>query len=473
MCTTLNKLWLPGDKITQINIVGINNPTALNEARAQRMFDGAFVVITNKATAPQQWYNVDPNDDNSIYLNAPGFAAHYLVRYVNGVLAPDGRKVFQLIWRNNGNFISHYNHNDVFQASGEARDIWQSYFSFVYDSSGQINNMITYSPNGMGNNYTLSPYQSPSENNYMKADWNNAERFDCNLWLQLNIVSPSNYLLILRKIFNPLSCCSSVAKDNSIQMICDDQGLTSYNSPQCYNYFSQACFGDKLLSPECINYCSQKDVNCDDALQKFAAQKPELLQTNSDVVACFQTPTFYSTFFNSLTSKVPALAGLPLFPYCSFPACAVPSALKPFNVKNQNTPPCPNLTTCVSTVNVDVKGQIIGNVPISQNLACKSISQGAVSVAPANSTPASTNSTPYPPSTPAPVPVPAVSVLPSSSTATSTDTSYQTGIIISIVVFVLLLLLGAYWLHKRKKSSANPPTKPPPTPTGNDLSGLL
>ena len=439
------------EPISNIQIVGLSGQQ-LWQNQAQRLYNGATVILTN---TNRPFFYANPNDNNIFTPTSSASNATQLqVQYL--------QNSFQFQLNYNGQPINHETYIE-FLRTGTYSDINSTLFSFDI-TNGVIRGIFPYQAGGR-----ISA-------GHMFYDDGQADRIRCSddqvtsaRWIALRIIKPSAYIEAADKVVNPIQCCSGSSgpgyRDEPSVQVCIDRGLTSADAPQCYNLFAQSCTGDQLLTPQCIKFCSQKGVNCDAVLQNLAAQKPDLLKTNSDVVACFQPQSFYSTFFNSLTSKVPALAGLPLFPYCSFPACAVPSAVKPFNVKNQNTPPCPNLTTCVSQVTIDNSGSIVGDVPISQTLACKSITENAPvppTVRPApNSTPSSTNSTPYPPSTPAPVPVPDGTTTTIPSTASSS--SSNTGLIIGIILLVLFLAIGGYFLYKRHKKSELPTAIEPQT----------
>lgn len=470
MSCDLSQYWTPN--ITTIDITGTTSQQALNDARAQRVYDGAIVSIINTQTEPGQQFTPDPNDNDSLKLFIG--STQYQVRFVNS-LSPQGYKMFQIYWTGgNGNFITHYNNDDVFQASGNSTDIWESYFSFQYTSTGEINNMITYSPYHMGSSYYLSPYLGPEGSNYyIKADWNNSQKTDCTRWAELKIITPSAYMQALAS-FNPISCCSGAyATNNEAQFICQDQALTSFTSVACLAQLQTFCTGSNLQQSSCQQYCSLTDVDCDTALGTYAQQEIASIgatgilasSTLSNLLGCFLGTSYDTQYYNSLVAQYPTVSTLPNLPQCIIPVCSS-STIKPYNVK-QNGPGCPDVTSCFSVSNVTNSGSIQGNIALNQSESCSSLSQ-TTSATPASTstTPATTTSaTPTPTTTATPTTTtptknstsasttPASTTTPSTtipSTTTSTSTTNLI-IIVSIIVGILILGIVAYVFYKRRK----------------------
>lgn len=441
-------------KFADISVVKIlTGETGLNlyQKQAQRMYDTAVVTFYNFglqfAGTPNNWCIFHPA--GSGYSDTPSTATQLTINYLP---APNPTYAFQFISsvqnrpvnnRLDGNSGIAWNQyvNDC-----PSTDKTNTYFSFNIDSSrGEIISILSYQDRVYPPTVaTDSPiyFDDGDPNKALRAS--SAGNGHTNLYIGLLIIKPSAYFTALQTV-TPMTCCAGLEApqytDPGSIAVCTDQGLIGSTSAQCINYLAQSCTGSQLLNPQCIRFCQNPNNNCDASLQALAASNPNLLQTNPDVVGCFQSQPFYTKFFDQLVAEYPAFENLPFFPYCSFPLCAT-ATLQPFSVKNRSASACPNLTTCVSNISVNNQGNIAGAIGISSSPSCSAVTG--------------------PSPTPGPGPSPATA-----------STGWIIGLVLGVLLLVFIVGFGIfYWRRRVQAQQIRPQALAAPFPFVSSTSAV-
>ena len=180
-----------------------------------------------------------------------------------------------------------------------------------------------------------------------------------------------------------IQCCANSQSDPVVYQQCSTAGYAN-GAGACANVsLGTYCQGDNLRTDACQTYCKSSGVYCDQYIIAWnntpnsgTGTGTTKLQSDPNIVGCFQSTNFYDTFYNNLYNVLPGLGEMPREPECTFTPCSNPNAIKPQQWKEQNTT-CPPITSCVQQVNVNNQGQIQGNVTLAQTAQCQSLTSAA------------------------------------------------------------------------------------------------
>ena len=134
------------------------------------------------------------------------------------------------------------------------------------------------------------------------------------------------------------------------------------NKAQCDAVPQLDCSGAKLETQQCRDYCAREDTNCDLRLTEYCTSLGVEEAMGKEICGCFMGSDFYANFFSSLEDRVQGVpSGLPSYPECYFPNCAI-SPVQNYSAKRKYHT-CPDLVQCIQTVHVDATGAIVEDSP--------------------------------------------------------------------------------------------------------------
>lgn len=145
------------------------------------------------------------------------------------------------------------------------------------------------------------------------------------------------------------------------------------NPDWCKNAVKDACgegngyFGN----PYCQDFCALKDVNCDNELKKYCANKGEerFDYKKYPECACFQPPEWYLKVQEELKKKY-HIQFTDSRPACWFDKCGI------FPVKDQqykNGKQCPPIQNCINIINIEGNDTSGAEIYINPDIKCQMI----------------------------------------------------------------------------------------------------
>ncbi len=173
------------------------------------------------------------------------------------------------------------------------------------------------------------------------------------------------------------NCNAIVASEHEIGNIIQDSFCTRYpgtpfcvkhcKGRACYKGISAYCNGNKLNQEACQIFCNEKDENCDKRLVDYVATLTEEEKVLSEIAPCFRSQQFYENLYRSFDEKG-IRTDLPKMPELRYGPCSI-AKIKTYNFK-QGLVQWPNIYNCFQELNIDVHGNITGDVKIDQSQQC-------------------------------------------------------------------------------------------------------